>query len=207
MDFIASDRVRSRLHKSQAIAKTAMQPVSENAYEIQSIPVFASLKRYPIRRRAAKCTFDGFHEPEFVDGRHFAWTQSECMIRCRFYDITSIRYLWLEIANTPPGGTHIDLSADGQLLVKQRRVRGRSTVRAVLPSLRPVTSLDLTISCNTFVPSEHDPNSQDHRILGIAVRGITFAKRRFRYASGMYFKKPASERFRRIWDSLTRKAA
>ena len=49
MDFIASDRVRSRLHKSQAIAKTAMQPVSENAYEIQSIPVFASLKRYPIR--------------------------------------------------------------------------------------------------------------------------------------------------------------
>lgn len=75
MDFIASDRVRSRLHKSQAIAKTAMQPVSENAYEIQSIPVFASLKRYPIRRRAAKCTFDGFHEPEFVDGRHFAWTQ------------------------------------------------------------------------------------------------------------------------------------
>ena len=199
MDFAPSRRIRSHIQQAGTTFK--------DEYEIQSIPVFASLKRYPKRRRPAACTFVGFHDPEFVKDRYIAWSGKEATIQCRFYEVTMIRHIWLEIAGTSPEGSSIDLLVDDQTIVQNRRLRGRSTLRVSLPSVMPISGLDLKIVTNTFTPRQYDPQNEDTRTLGIALRGIAFAKRRYRYSPGMCFKKPLSQRVKGAWKSVLGRAA
>ncbi|MCP4191243.1 MAG: hypothetical protein GY768_11520 [Planctomycetaceae bacterium] len=199
MDFTPSRRIRSQISRTGTKFK--------EEFEIQSIPVFASLKRYPEHRRLATYKFQGFYEPELVNDRYQAWSGAESVIRCSFYVMTSIRHIWLEVAGTSPLGSHVDIYLDGRLLTKQKKLKGRSTLRLSLPENTVTDGLALKIVTNTFTPGEIDPQSEDHRNLGIAIRGLAFAKRRYRYSSGMCFKKPLSHKVMKAWNSVFGRAA
>ncbi|MDG2381524.1 MAG: hypothetical protein P8N76_07610 [Pirellulaceae bacterium] len=199
MDFIPSRRIRSQISRTGNNFK--------DEFEVQSIPVFASLKRYPEQRRLATYKFQGFHEPELVKEQYLAWSGAESTIRCDFYVMTSIRHIWLEVAGTSPTGSHVDVYLDGMLLTKQKKLQGRSTLRLSHPESTPTDGLSLRIVTNTFTPCDIDPQSDDHRTLGIAIRGLAFAKRRHRYSPGMCFKKPLSHKALKAWNSIFGRAA
>ncbi len=198
MDFVPSQRLRSRAATTAGAAGRS---------EAQLIPVFVSLRKRERRRRTVSCRFEGFHDLETSRGHRMLWSGGVAKISCTFLEKTAIRYVWVEVADTAPSGSIVQLFADEVQLVTHRCVKGRATIRARLPRRVTVTRINLRIHAQVFTPSEEWQESDDPRQLGVAVRGIAFGKSRTKYGPGMDFRRPVGQRLASIWSSLRRPRA
>lgn len=179
MDFVPSHRLASRLCSG---------PTQDNLAQTLPIPVFIAVERLAGVRQFARCAFDGFHEPEQVREHRYIWTRETSTIDCYFTELTKLRYIWLEIANTGPAGSEIALTWDGQTVISKRIVRGRTTVCGRLPDSVVLKQLTLRLETSTFVPDQSGCTPGDTRELGIALRAIVFGKRWTKYRAGSFFQ-------------------
>ena len=190
MDFVPSQRLRSRLSPS---------PSRYGPSHSLPVPVFISVKRRKGIRHYAACSFNGFFEAEAQADRKYLWSQEEATICCQFPEVTTLQYVWVEIASTAPSGSQVKIYCD-EHLVSEKKVRGRSTVRGKLPQLQLLNEVKLTIVSSTCVPKSLGLG-EDTRELGVAVSGLVFGKRRTKYRNGLAFQRPLRDRFTK-WNPL-----
>lgn len=143
----------------------------------QLVPVFVSVKQREELRCYPRCTFRGFFAPDVLRNVKHIWTGDEASVDCCFGNTTRIKYVWLEIGNTAPHGSTIDVLINNDVVLRQKQVKGQLTLRTKLPIARSFDTLSLSIRSTTFVPRDTIAGSQDGRSLGIAVKAIVFEKR------------------------------
>jgi hypothetical protein len=191
MDFTPSHRLQSRLI---AVSNQAVVACS------QPIPVFVAAKRRRGVRHYARCVLRGFHNPEASGGWPYIWTQNRASMECHFPLATKLNYVWLEVRATSPKGATVDVFVDDQLVVDQKKVFGRSTIRCQLPEPRLATSVSLSIRTTTFIPARLLNESIDTREVGIAVQAVVFGKRKTKYRPGTFRRESLNRRIARVID-------
>ncbi|MEZ6119229.1 MAG: hypothetical protein R3C28_22025 [Pirellulaceae bacterium] len=172
----------------------------------QMIPVIASLGKRERSVRYPVCSFAGFFPPDCGSTSAAAWTNGDAAIDCCFPQPTKMRYVWIEVAATGPGGAKLAVYVDQKRLFRSRTVKGRRTIRISLGGKRITNGISLRLKSTTYVPAA-TPGEFDNRVLGLAIRRIVFGAKLSSYQPNAEFDRSIVSLVRKNVRKLGRRKA
>ena len=128
----------------------------------------------PADRRVAQWT--GIYPSENWAGVMTTWTEGEFTCIASWDHPMPPRHLSLDIAATGPGGSPLTIEINGTRVATGMMVQANWSGTVDISMVPPAKQLEITLTCDTFMPHEINSENIDQRHLGIALRKITLVE-------------------------------
>ncbi len=106
------------------------------------------------------------------DGQRVRWTNGSGRWDIPLKEGEKPRHLDIKIVSSGSSGGTLSVYVNGTQLLTEDLQRGHWETRISLESIKMENHLTVELISSVFVPAERDPNSKDHRELGVAVASL-----------------------------------
>ncbi len=114
----------------------------------------------------------GLHDLENWNGTPTVWTNGKAHFKFDTQKLQQPKVLLIEVFKTRSKGSTITISVNGHDFVTNQFIQDGWIKLIDISSLPQSDEISIQISSDTFSPVKDNPNSPDHRTLGVALRQI-----------------------------------